>query len=120
MAKLLIVDDEADVREFAQNFFKRRKLDVLTAESGEKALEILEKEKVDLILLDVTMGGIDGIETLRRMRERKDKTEVIMVTGTNDQETTSAAKDLGVVAYIHKPLVLDELEKEVLNRLGKK
>jgi len=120
MPKLLIVDDELDVREFAKNFFKRRKIEVTTAESGELALDALSKDNFDLVILDVRMGGIDGIETLRRLRQSGNKIDVIMVTGADDDETTSAAKNLGVVGYIHKPLILDELEKVVMQRLQKK
>jgi DNA-binding response OmpR family regulator len=120
MPKLLIVDDEIDVREFAKNFFKRRKIDVETSESGEDALNKLSTVKPDLIILDVRMSGMDGIEVLRKMREAGNKTEVIMVTGINEQATIDTAKELGVVGYIHKPLILDELEKEVLSRLIKK
>ncbi|MFH1622385.1 MAG: response regulator [Candidatus Omnitrophota bacterium] len=120
MPKLLIVDDEIDVREFAKNFFKRRKIDVEIAESGEEALLKLDAIKPDLMILDVRMDGIDGIEVLRRMRESGNKTDVIMVTGINEMSVMEKATELGAIGYIHKPLVLDELEKVVLNRLLKK
>jgi DNA-binding response OmpR family regulator len=120
MPKLLIVDDEIDVREFAKNFFKRRKIDVETASSGEDALSRLDSVKPDLIILDVRMGGIDGIEVLSRMRESGNKTDVIMVTGVNENDIMEKANELGVIGYIHKPLILDELEKVVLARLLKK
>jgi DNA-binding response OmpR family regulator len=121
MAKLFIVDDETDVREFAANFFRKRKIEVTTASSGEEALGLLEKEKVDLILLDIKMSGIDGIETLRRIRERDKNTRVIMVTGRKpeDEGSFDKCRQLGATDYIHKPLELDELEKVVLRELGK-
>jgi len=119
MPKLLIVDDEMDVREFAKNFFQRRKIEVVVSSSGEEALEMLIKEKPDLVLLDVRLGGMDGIEVLSKMREMQDNTQVIMVTGVNEKETSDKAKELGVVDYIHKPLKLDELEEVVLKRLLK-
>jgi len=119
MPKLLIVDDEMDVREFAKNFFQRRKIEVAVSSSGEEALEMLVKEKPDLVLLDVRLGGMDGIEVLSKMREMQDNTQVIMVTGVNEKETSDKAKELGVVDYIHKPLKLDELEEVVLKRLLK-
>lgn len=116
MTKLLIVDDEDDVREFAASFFRKRKLDVISASSGEEALAILEKDKPRLILLDIKMDGIDGIETLRRIREKDKNTKVIMVTGKKpeEQDAFEKCRQLGALAYIHKPLELDELEKVVM------
>jgi len=120
MPKLLIVDDEIDVREFAKNFFQRRKIDVEISESGEDALAKLFSFKPDLIILDVRMEGMDGIEVLKKMRESGNKTDVIMVTGVNETDTMAKANELGIIGYIHKPLVLEELEKVVLSRLIKK
>lgn len=120
MPKLLIVDDEIDVREFAKNFFKRRKINVITASSGEETLSLLDKERPDLIILDVRMEGMSGVDVLRQMRESGNSTEVIMVTGVNEKDTIEQIRELGVVDYIHKPLILDELEKIVLRRLLKK
>lgn len=120
MARLLIVDDEADVREFAANFFRKRKIEVTTASGGEEALSILEKQKQDLVLLDIKMDGIDGIETLKRLRERDKDTKVIMVTGRKPEEGASFdnCRKYGALDYIHKPLELDELERTVMEHLS--
>jgi len=120
MPRLMIVDDEIDVREYLKNFFRRRKIDVLTAESGERALELLQNQKPELMLLDVRMTGIDWVETLKQIRESGNGVPVIMVTGVEDKEVFDALKPLHVEACIHKPLILEELEKEVLQRLMKK
>jgi two-component system response regulator (stage 0 sporulation protein F) len=119
MSKLLIVDDETDVREFAANFFRKRKIDCLTASGGEEALVIVEKQKPGLILLDIKMDGIDGIETLRRLKENNKDIKVIMVTGRKPEEQAAfdKCKELGALDYIHKPLELDELEKIVMKNL---
>jgi DNA-binding response OmpR family regulator len=117
MPKLMIVDDELDVREYLKNFFKRRKIEVVTAESGEEAVSLVKDENPDLMLLDVRMGGIDGVETLRRIRQGGSAVRVIMVTGVEDQKILDALKTLDVAACIHKPLILEELEKEVFRRL---
>lgn len=121
MAKLLIVDDETDVREFAANFFRKRKINVFTASSGEEALGVIEKEEPHLVLLDIKMGGIDGIETLRRIKEKNLDTKVIMVTGKKPEEegVFDKCRQLGAVDYVHKPLELDELENIVLKQLPK-
>ncbi len=119
MPKLLIVDDEIDVREFAANFFRKRKIDCITASSGEETLGILQKEKVDLVLLDIKMAGIDGLETLRRIKELDKNIRVIMVTGRKPEEGESLenCRKLGALDYIHKPLELDELEQIVMKAL---
>ncbi|MDD4910187.1 MAG: response regulator [Candidatus Omnitrophica bacterium] len=115
--KLMIVDDEADVREFAARFFSKRDVDVCIAANGEEALRKVAKEKPRIILLDILMpGGIDGIETLRRIRETDKDVKVVMVTGREPEKDGSGrqAEELGAVSYIHKPLQLDELEKVVM------
>jgi two-component system response regulator (stage 0 sporulation protein F) len=119
LAKLLIVDDEADVREFAANFFRKRKIEVSTAASGEEALELVSKSKPDLILLDVKMSGMDGIETLGQLKKQAQDIKVIMVTGKKpeEEEAFKRCKELGALAYVHKPLQLDELEKQVLEHI---
>ena len=119
MANLLIVDDEEDVREFAANFFRRRKINVITADSGEKAYILVEEQKPDMVLLDIKMSGMDGIETLRRIKELDKDLKVIMVTGRRPDEgdVFDKCKQLGVLDYIHKPLELDELERIVMGHL---
>jgi two-component system response regulator (stage 0 sporulation protein F) len=119
MPKLLIVDDEQDIREFAANFFRKRKIEVTTAASGEEAVDKAGTEKPNLILLDVKMTGIDGIEALRRIREKDKDVKVIMVTGRKpeDNDALDKCKQLGAMNYIHKPLELDELEKIVISAL---
>ena len=117
MPKLLIVDDESDIREFARNFFKKRGIDVLTSSSGREALELIAQNSPQLVLLDVRMEEMTGIEVLRELRQKDNRTRVIMVTGVEDEDVIKEANALGVVSYIHKPLILEELEKIVLNQL---
>jgi two-component system, response regulator, stage 0 sporulation protein F len=117
MPKLLIVDDEVDIREFAKSFFKKRNIEVFTASGGRQALEIIAHESPDLVLLDVRMEEMTGLEVLRTLRGAKNLSKVIMVTGVEDEEVITEANKLGVLGYIHKPLVLHELEKIVLAQL---
>ena len=117
MPKLLIVDDEADVREFAKRFFTKRGIDVTTAAGGREALEIISRERPDLVLLDVRMEEMTGVEVLKELRGKQDDTKVIIVSGVNDEEIITAAKGCGVRGFVHKPLVLEELEKIVLAEL---
>ncbi|MFH0791426.1 MAG: response regulator [Candidatus Omnitrophota bacterium] len=120
MATLLIVDDEADVREFASNFFRRHKITVLTASSGKEALDVLEKQIPNLVLLDIKMEGMDGIETLRHIKEKNPELKVMMVTGKEPEKEKSFDKcrEYGAYSYIHKPLELDDLERIVLKELS--
>jgi len=119
MSKLLIVDDETDVREFAANFFRKRKIETSTAASGEEALEMIKKDKPDLVLLDIRMEGMNGIQALEEIKKYDPAISVIMVTGTKPEENESYNKcrQLGACDYVHKPLKLDELEQVVLNAL---
>ena len=119
MPKLLIVDDEADIREFAQNFFKKRSIHVFTASGGREALKTIDQEKPDLVLLDVRMEEMTGLEVLKTLRGKGNNVKVIMVTGVENGEAVKEAHDLGIRGYIHKPLVLEELEKVVLAELSK-
>lgn len=116
MAKLLIVDDETDVREFVANFFRKRKLEVITAKNGQEAVDLFNRYIPDLTLLDIKMEGIDGIETLRQIRETDNNAKVIMLTGQRPEELEAfnRCRELGALYYIHKPVELDDLEQMVM------
>lgn len=118
MSKLLIVDDESDIREFAKSFFKKRGIDVFTAACGKDALESVDNNAPELILLDITMPDMSGVEVLKTLRERGNDVKVIMVTGIENEETVNEANSWGIRGYIHKPLILEELEKIVLAELN--
>ncbi len=121
MAKLLIVDDEHDIREFAANFFRKRKFEVSSTDNGEEALRLAESENPDLILLDINLEGMNGIDVLKNIRETNKQTLVVMVTGRKPDEGDSCkqCEELGISGYIHKPLELYELEQTVLSLLSK-
>lgn len=119
MVKLLIVDDEQDVCDFVKNFFGMRDYKVFTAHNGEEALAIAEKEDPLIVLQDIRMPGIDGIETLRRLKERRPNDRIIMVTCVDDLDKMSVAKKLGADGYITKPLVLDDLVRAVSEAVPK-
>jgi two-component system response regulator (stage 0 sporulation protein F) len=118
MAKLLIVDDEIDVMEFAKNFFRKRGVNVSIAATGEEALRIIAAESPDLVLLDIRMEGMGGIEALRAVRQQGNAVRTIMISGVEDEGIVQEALALGVTGFIHKPLVLEELEKVVMAELS--
>lgn len=113
MHKIMVVDDEHDICDFVKNFFQERGYEVLTASSGDEALDVAKKEKPELILLDIKMKGMDGIATLKHLREMDKGQKVIMVTALEDQDKMAEACKLGASEYITKPLVLDYLEQAV-------
>ena len=114
VCKILTVDDQMGIDSFFYEFFTARNYEVLNAQSGKEALNIVKKHKPRIVLLDVNMGGMDGIETLKRIKEIDKDIVVIMVTGVKDDDTMKNALALGADDYITKPLSLEYLEKVVL------
>ena len=114
ICKILTVDDQMGIDSFFYEFFTARNYEVFNAQSGKEAIEIVKREKPRIILLDINMRGMDGIETLRRIREIDKEAAVIMVTGVKDDDTMQKAKELGADDYITKPLSLEYLDKVVL------
>ena len=87
MDKLLLIDDEDDVRYSFKRIFESPDLDLETAASGEEGLEVIKSFQPDLVLMDVRMGGITGLETLRRIRQDDAKLPVIMMTAFGTTQT---------------------------------
>jgi two-component system OmpR family response regulator len=111
--KLLIVDDEQDFLETIIKRLKARKIEVAGAESGYQALELLDSQDFDIIILDVKMPGMDGIEALREIKKKKPLVEVIMLTGHASVESGIQGMQLGAFDYVMKPVALDELLEKV-------
>ena len=111
--KVMIVDDEVDFLETIVKRLKARGIDVAGVESGYKALEVLDGSSPDVIILDVKMPGMDGIETLREIKKKKPLTEVIMLTGHASVESGIQGMQLGAFDYVMKPVALDELLEKV-------
>ncbi len=107
--KVLIVDDESDFREIIVKRLRIRDIDVSGVESGYLALEALDSLNPDVIILDVKMPGLDGIETLREIKKKKPLTEVIMLTGQASVDSGIQGMQLGAFDYLIKPVALDEL-----------
>jgi DNA-binding NtrC family response regulator len=110
---VLIVDDE---REFADSLVERvslRGIDAFAAYSGEECLAALEEEPVDVVLVDLSMSGMDGIETLRRVRARHPLVEVIMLTGHASVATAIEGMRLGAFDYLKKPAEIEILVQKV-------
>jgi two-component system nitrogen regulation response regulator NtrX len=106
---LLIVDDEESIRNSLAGVLMDEGFSVLRAEDGVKALEIIRQEAPEVVLLDIWMPGIDGIETLTRIRKRYPEIQVIMISGHGNIETAVRATKLGAFDFIEKPLSLDKV-----------
>jgi putative two-component system response regulator len=118
MLKILVVDDEQDITQILENFFKRKNYEVFVANNGEQALEVISQERPHLVFLDVRMPVMDGLTVLRNIRLVDKSIKVIMVTAIEDEKTINEAKTLGAVDYISKPFKLDYLESEVLVKVN--
>ena len=117
MKKILVVDDEPEALKILQLFFKSKGYDVFTATSGGEAVMTVRKEKPDIVLLDIVMPCMSGIETLVEIKKISPKIGVIMVTAIMDEETVIQAIDLGAYDYITKPIDLNYLETTVLIKM---
>jgi len=111
MIKFLVVDDEKGVSEQLKEFLEKRGYKAFAATSGEKALELTKKEKPHIVILDIRMPGLSGIEVLREVKKLNHKTRVIMLTGYEDERTRSISQELGASAYMTKPYNFDEILK---------
>src|SRR5579862_6206230 len=107
--QLLVVDDEAGIRESLASILKDEGYDVDTANSGEEALERASNGNVEVILLDVWLPGIDGLEALSRLQAQPRPPAVIMISGHGTIETAVRATKLGAFDFIEKPLSLEKI-----------
>ena len=111
--KILVVDDEIDFLETILKRLQARGTNVMGAESGYQALEMIAGQDFDVVILDVKMPGLDGIETLREMKKKKPLMEVIMLTGHASVESGIQGMQLGAFDYVMKPVALDELLEKI-------
>ena len=116
-SKLLIVDDEIEICEFLKSFFEDRDFKVAVANDGTRALEQVALFHPEVVLLDIQMPGMDGLQTLKKIKEMHPKVKVIMVTAVETQEKIEEAMRLGADNYITKPLSLEYLEKDVQDKI---
>ena len=117
MSKLLLIDDEEDVRYSFQRIFDSPEIELATAASGEEGLKIIPKFKPDLVLMDIRMGGMNGLETLRRIRQSDPKLLVILMTAYGTTQMAIEAMKLGAYDYLLKPFDALKLKELVGNAL---
>ena len=107
--KVLLVDDEEDFVQSLSERIKLRDLDSEVALNGEEALRLVDEEVPDVMVLDLKMPGIDGMEVLRRVKKAYPKVQVIMLTGHGSEKDEQEARRLGAFEYLEKPTSMDTL-----------
>lgn len=116
--KVLVVDDQYGIRVLVKEVFSKYPLQVLQAANGMQALEMVQIERPDLILLDMKMPGMDGLEILRRLRKMDETLKVIMMTAYGELDMVEEATNLGALAHFTKPFDIEDLCEEVIRQLA--
>jgi two-component system response regulator AtoC len=111
--KILVIDDELFVRELLFEFLSQEDYEVVLADCGEKAVGVIQSEPVKVALIDLKMPGMDGIETLKKIKEADPNTLSIIMTGYPTLESSIEALRCGAYDYVIKPFKLNELKSSV-------
>lgn len=108
--RVLVIDDDPGIREYLQALASRQGYRVFAAADGEEALERLEETRPDIVTLDAILPGMDGLETLRRLKQRMPEVPVVMLSGHGQARTIVEAMRLGASDFLRKPFEVEELE----------
>lgn len=117
LANILVVDDTEAICKALRDVLTMAGYGVRTAPSGERALQILETAQMDLVITDLKMSGISGIQLLKKVKEKSPATPVIILTGFGDMDSVVEAMHLGVADYLKKPFSVNEV-LQVTSRAG--
>lgn len=109
MTRILVVEDDADMRYLLSKLFSRQTYAVITVDTGRKAMRIIKSEKPEIVLLDIRLPDIDGVEVLRKIRSISKLIAVIVITGFETPEVKEETQRLGVSRFITKPFSLPKL-----------
>ncbi len=118
--RIMLVDDEPDFLATLKKRLHHRKFFVITASCGEECLSLLEQEPVDVVVLDVKMPGMDGIEILSEITRRAPHVAVVLLTGHADVSTAVGGIEGGAFDYLMKPMAIDELVYTIENAFKSK
>ncbi|ART78697.1 two-component system response regulator [Sutcliffiella horikoshii] len=111
--KLLIVDDQYGIRILLNEVFQKEGYQTFQAANGYQALDIVEKHSPDLVLLDMKIPGMDGIEILKRLKAINSDIQVIIMTAYGELDMIQESKDLGAITHFAKPFDIDEIRDAV-------
>ncbi|MGH7701732.1 MAG: HD domain-containing phosphohydrolase [Gemmatimonadales bacterium] len=117
---LLVVDDEEPIRNALKKFLTQQGYDVTTAESGEEALKILQRQKISCMLLDVRMPGRSGIDLVPQVIEMEPTMAILMLTAVNDATTAALCMQRGAMDYLTKPIDLSDLARAILRAIRRR
>jgi len=118
MDKVLLIDDEKDILDSLSSILKEEGFDVLKAASGGEGLSMFEREKPDVVLLDVWMPDMDGLQILKRMKKKDSSAIVIVISGHGTISTAVEAVKLGAYDFLEKPLSIDKVLEVIERSLG--
>jgi DNA-binding NtrC family response regulator len=118
--KALFVDDEIEYLQTAIKRMKKRGMDVIGVSSGPEALSILAEQSIDVVVMDMRMPGMDGIQALREIKQHYPLVEVIMLTGHASMEASIQGMELGAFDYLMKPIDIDELIYKIQDAFQKR
>src|SRR6187397_1012006 len=118
-ARILVIDDEAEIRRSVRMILEYEGYDVQEASSGPEALALVEREPPDLMFLDIKMGGLDGLETLQKIRQGNESLPVVIVSGHGTVSTAVEATKLGAFDFIEKPLASERVLVTIRNALDR-
>lgn len=117
MARILIVDDEIAIVDVLKTFLEDKDHKVFTAYDGQEALEVTKRERPHVILLDIYLPKMDGIEVLKAIRQFDESIGVMMITAFREEDVAKHALELGAFDYINKPFDFDYLERALETKL---
>ena len=113
MITLLIIDDESEIVDQVKEYFEEEGFRVLTAETGGEGIQILKKEHPDILVLDMKLPDMSGLQVLKTAKEKSPLTKIIAVTGYVDQMMMDQAEELGRDIFLQKPFDLEKLRTVV-------
>src|SRR5436190_14021435 len=116
-SRVLVVDDEESIREFLEIMLRKEGYEVTCAEDGQKALDLIKKKSIDLVISDLQMPNMTGIELLRSVRDQYPELLFMMITAFGTTDTAVEAMKLGAYDYITKPFKIDEVRLNIANAL---
>jgi len=119
LRKILVVDDNQTIRCIIAQMLSRLGYDVISTDSGENGLELFLKNQFDLVITDLEMSGMDGINLAGHIKEKSPFTLVILMTGRDKEVTLAKIKDSSVDPSLFKPLYLNEIQEKIQNVLNR-